>query len=296
MNSQHLVRYLHFALSLFVLLLILLLANSVREEQKANPFNTGGDLIPSSYEEEPASRGETGVIPGNPGDRLPFERYLSSSASAGTCMIASRPCEIALIPGLGAVAGPDVLVAKSRVYLPIIEYSTQSDMSIGCYKNEVTQQLGQLFVNDPGQQRARETLQCSDRLVAAAQARVWNMAQNNYLSHTDPKGRSPHFYIRQTDYPLPDAYASGENFVESIAGGFASANSAWKALLGSPSHRVHVLGEKDFFRAQNCFGIGYIESTDHLRHYYVILTAPCSNRQVEEGLVSQAEDDLGYAR
>ncbi|MEZ4611982.1 MAG: hypothetical protein R2838_17355 [Caldilineaceae bacterium] len=76
--------------------------------------------------------------------------------------------------------------------------------------------------------------------------------------------------------PLPSFYSMERdgNNIESIAGGFASAQDAWTGLLGSPAHRRHLLGEVDFYREQIDLGIGFVEDPDSdYRYYWVILTA-----------------------
>ncbi len=208
------------------------------------------------------------------------------SIAGGRCQVVAQSCNLGMVMGWGAVAGPEIGTLKNSTFLPLVvspeerKGREKNETPLNCYQNEMAEELGQLMQNDPEQQRTE--LRCRLRLAEAAQARAMNMARNNYLSHFDPKGRSPHYYIRQTGYPLPESYESGENYVESLAAGYADAESAWADLLAAPQHRRHVLGEVDFFRDHACFGTGYVRDDDHLRTYYVVLSAPCPEDQPSE--------------
>ncbi len=209
----------------------------------------------------------------------------AQAKAGGRCQMIEQTCNFGMVMGLGAAAGPKIGTLEHQLFLPFALRQAQGKMLLNCYQNETAQALGQLMQTDPNQER--RALQCSPRLAAAAQARSANMARNNYVGHMDPKGRSPHYYIRQANYPLPPSYENDENYVESLAAGYTNAENAWAGLLASPHHRQHVLGEVDFFRQQSCFGTGYVQDDDHLLSYYVILSAPCPNDQ--EYAVEQAE-------
>lgn len=132
----------------------------------------------------------------------------------------------------------------------------------------------ELFRSDPDQTRA--VIDCNMVLSAVAQARAQDMADRNYFGHVNPDGVGPNQLVRDAGYQLPSYYslARDGNNVESIAGGFASAQAAWDGLMGSPAHRRHLLGEVEFYREQIDIGIGYVYDADsEYQHYWVIITA-----------------------
>lgn len=131
-----------------------------------------------------------------------------------------------------------------------------------------------LFRTDPNQ--TRTTIDCDAVLSAVAQLRAQDMADRAYFDHVNPDGIGPNQLVRDAGYQLPSYYslARDGNNVESIAGGFTSAQDAWDGLMGSPAHRRHLLGEIDFYREQIDIGIGYVYDADsEYKHYWVIITA-----------------------
>ncbi len=81
--------------------------------------------------------------------------------------------------------------------------------------------------------------------------------------------------LRDFGYPLPAQYRGGQsNSVESIAGGIESPQAVWQALIASPAHRPHLLGEGPGFAEQDEFGVAYRRNI-HAPHvdYWVIVIA-----------------------
>lgn len=130
-----------------------------------------------------------------------------------------------------------------------------------------------LFKSDANQQRATEIY--DETLSYVARARALDMAARGYFAHVNPDGRAANDLVRAAGYHLPAWWPTDPklNYIESLAAGYDSAAKTWSAWLQSPSHKVHVLGETDFFRSQVRYGIGYANGGVY-GHYWVILTAP----------------------
>ena len=138
-----------------------------------------------------------------------------------------------------------------------------------------TVRLAYLISQDFKQQRAYMVEDAT--LADVAQSRAEDMAARGYFSHTNPDGNGANTLLRSAGYVLPSNYdqsADGNN-VESIAAGQTNPKAAFDALVQSPSHRPHILGEDPYFREQTCYGIGHVYSPGSVYgHYWVVLTAP----------------------
>lgn len=93
----------------------------------------------------------------------------------------------------------------------------------------------------------------------------------------DPDGYGPNKAVTLAGYELPEWWGDDldANFIESLAAGSPDAASAFNAWISSEGHRIHVLGEVDFFREQTRYGIGYahVPGSPYTR-YYVFVSAP----------------------
>ena len=141
------------------------------------------------------------------------------------------------------------------------------------------QELANRLVGNRGQQRNSRRMVLDPVLTAVARARAADMAKRHYFSHTDPDGNGPNMIARSAGYPLPSSWcrSRGENFIESIGAGQATAEAAWDAWMHSPVHRTHLLAQSSFYRDQTNFGIGfYSDPASPFRNYWVVLTAPPS--------------------
>lgn len=135
--------------------------------------------------------------------------------------------------------------------------------------------LSRLFEMDPGQRRPVRRM--DGILMAVAQAKAADMAKRGYFGHRDPDGHGPNWLLRAAGYPLPGWYgrADDANNVESLAGGYPTAEDAWAGWLASErGHRRHALGESDFFRRQDEYGVGFVEALDsQWITYWVLISA-----------------------
>ena len=74
-------------------------------------------------------------------------------------------------------------------------------------------------------------------LSSAAEAKLNNMFQNDYFSHTSPKGETPWHWIKQSGYAYQYA---GEN----LAINYSSAEKQHNAWMKSETHRANILSSK----------------------------------------------------
>ena len=188
----------------------------------------------------------------------------------------SRPFSI-LAMMLFIAAMPKTLDAQSdpptaqTVYLPLIVYSPAAS---GCQLTAEEQQVLNLLKEHPEQ--ARRTITCHPLLETVASARAQDMAERDYFDHVNPDGYGPNYLVNAAGYPLPGYYPLQENSnsIESIAGGYSSADEMWEGLLNSPAHRMHVLGQHQFYAEQVEVGIGHVYVSDSdFGHYWVIISA-----------------------
>lgn len=156
----------------------------------------------------------------------------------------------------------------TEIYMPLL--LTQP----ACEPNVEEAELAAIFQTDPAQ--SRERIECDVVLSEVARQRAQDMAARHYFGHVNPDGVGPNLLVRASGYALPDEYSMSQdgNNIESIAGGYESAEAAWSGLMDSPAHRRHLLGEVDFYREQTDLGIGYFFDADSdYQHYWVIITA-----------------------
>lgn len=101
----------------------------------------------------------------------------------------------------------------------------------------------------------QDSLELNAKLSAAAQAKAYDMVNNDYWSHTSPGGDKPWKFIKNSGY---EYYAAGEN----LAYGFNDAPTAIAGWMNSTEHRKNLLNPdyKDvgfgIIRAQNFQGTG----------------------------------------
>lgn len=125
-------------------------------------------------------------------------------------------------------------------------------------------------------EQRRPVLRRNPVLDSVARARAWDMAVRGYFAHVTPEGIGPNTLVERAGYALPATYdhARSGNNIESAAGGYASARTAWSYFMGSTHHRTHLLGLTPVFAAQTEFGIGYAwRPNSRYGHYWVVLIA-----------------------
>jgi hypothetical protein len=137
------------------------------------------------------------------------------------------------------------------------------------------QAIANYMTTNPGQGRPYMVL---DPIIeAVARARAKDMAVRNYFSHVNPDGVAANYLLAQAGYQLPAGWTipATNNYVESIAAGYASAADTWSAWMASAPHEEHLLAQNAFFATETHYGVGYYQDPNSTYDYYwVVITAP----------------------
>lgn len=121
------------------------------------------------------------------------------------------------------------------------------------------------WVLDPNNQRP--FMEQHPALMAAAQWKAEYIDSTLDISHCTKFGECPNATVER--FGCYTGYDPKKNYVESLVWGISDAGLAYKALIRSPSHRIHLLGLNDFFKKQTHYGVGYHNLT------FVFLSAVC---------------------
>lgn len=195
----------------------------------------------------------------------------SPAINAGSDTLLAEPPQIAAQPDLALSALP------ARAYLPVVaNHPAPAPLppEESCALNAQEQEIADRMKNDPEQQRP--ALNCHPILHQVARERAEDMGIRAYFSHVNPDGYGPNYLVQQAGYLLPSWYnqAPDANNIESIAGGYPTAEAAWQAWMNSSGHRTHLLGLHSFWAEQTDYGIGYVYVPGSpYGHYWVVLTA-----------------------
>ncbi len=158
--------------------------------------------------------------------------------------------------------------------ISVVAMITPANAEIHRLNNDETILFKQLAAN-AGQRRT--TVKLDPILCIVARKRAADMAKRNYFSHTNPDGQGPNFLVRRAGYALPYYYDSSRagNNLESIGMSTGRPQEMVSLWLKSSGHRVHVLGEIDFYQQQSSVDVGVFRSpkAPHYK-YYVFLSAP----------------------
>ena len=121
----------------------------------------------------------------------------------------------------------------------------------------------------------RPSLIYSEILTEAAHQRALGLASGQPWAHCDPNGVCANDYARAAGCVLPDDYGHKNN-IEVLVAGSDDALVSFDALMGSEHHRAALIGDGDFFRAQDKIGLFFLDAPGSPYHYYfVIMTAQC---------------------
>lgn len=135
--------------------------------------------------------------------------------------------------------------------------------------------LFKMISHHPSQGRIRMKL--DPILCEVARERAKDMAVHSYFGHVDRLGRGPNRLVTRAGFTLPfyyDLSKSGNN-IESIVATSGGTRQAFELWLGSPTHRMHVLGESAFYQNQEAIGVGVYQADGQPgQTYYVFLSAP----------------------
>jgi uncharacterized protein YkwD len=205
---------------------------------------------------------------------------LAGALAPGQTSIASGPTLSPSPPTIDVFSAPSAaplpLSAPTQAfsYTAFLPLVSRPEAPSGCDLNPQEQKIAQFMIDHP--QQERPSLTCHPILAQVARERARDMAERHYFSHVNPDGYGPNYLVEQAGYDLPDYYNSAldANNIESIAGGYPTAEAAWQGWMDSDPHRTHLLGLLPFFAEQIDYGIGYIyDPASDYRHYWVVITA-----------------------
>lgn len=164
-----------------------------------------------------------------------------------------------------------------KVYFPWLPGAPAAPVTGQGYPCGMTAQEAEyvrLLRTHPEQQRERLT--CDERLCAAARYKAALCRRLDEVEHT-LDGETPNELVRRFGVALPNWYPTQGNSVESLSAGHPTAWDSFNALLHSPRHRAHLLGEAFAYREQVRIGVAYYHD-DEPRHawnaIWCVLTAP----------------------
>ncbi len=148
----------------------------------------------------------------------------------------------------------------------------------------VAYQLEEDLPVDLGYVTPRPPLSLNNSLFSSAQFKSSEMAQYNYFAHQSPvTGIWPNQLARSRGYALPQSFPDNANYIESLAGGQDTANSALRALIiddgiNPPGHRNHLLGIGNTNDTNREIGVGYVyKGGTSYQHYWSIYATQQSN-------------------
>lgn len=156
-------------------------------------------------------------------------------------------------------------------FIFLANFAYASEIS-NCGNNEEARLLVKLIKEDRGQKRRQ--IRCNKMLTVAAEAKAKKMAEFGLVAHN--LGGSPNSRLERLGYKLPRNYGwqFNSNQVEAVAGGYSDAYTMWEVFKRSDVHRVHLLGEHEFYLEQDEIGAAFVEKWDspHVEYWVVYLT------------------------
>lgn len=142
----------------------------------------------------------------------------------------------------------------------------------------------------------RPPLAVNAALFNSSEAKVNDMATNNYFAHQSPSGVNANRLVRNNSYALPQqlpspsggffwVYDDSGNGVESLAAGYSTVDAALNGLIvdqgiNPPGHRIHLLGIDEPNSLYRDIGVGYaFNAASTYDHYWAIHAAVISTTQ-----------------
>lgn len=125
-------------------------------------------------------------------------------------------------------------------------------------------------------------LKWNDTLAKVAEAKAYDMAKRNYMSHIDPNGYGMNYYIKKSGYKLNPKWTVNKNanFFESLAANTSSGIESIEVLVtdenvSTKGHRNHLLGLDQWNANLTDIGIGFSrrESGSIYKTYTCVLIA-----------------------
>ena len=157
---------------------------------------------------------------------------------------------------------PGYVATRGNVYMPII--ATEPVNPVATFY--------QMLADD--QRQRRSSVGTCAQLEAAAEWKAQDIIAHGYWSHQAHGGEWPNATARRFGCNLPVEYGDNWNGCESLVAGSPDAAVMFTALAGSPSHRVHLFGEVDFYRVQTHVGVAMVAG-GQWGWVWVLLIAAC---------------------
>lgn len=157
---------------------------------------------------------------------------------------------------------PGYVGTRGNVYLPFVT-------------SEPVNQVAAFYrlLTDDQRQRRSSVGTCA-QLEAAAEWKAQDIIANGYWAHQAANGEWPNATVRRFGCNLPSEYGDNWNGVESLVAGSPDAIAMFNALAGSPSHRAHLFGLNEFFRAQTHMGVA-VAAGGKWGWVWVVMIAEC---------------------
>ena len=152
------------------------------------------------------------------------------------------------------------------------EISSNSKQYGDCGLNNKSKQLAQLVIEADSQQRI--TLTCNKQLAQAAYQKAKEMAEAQKVSHYI-NYISPNELLAKAGIELPFSYNKVGNQVEAVSGGMRTSQESFDYFMTSENHKMHLLGENDFYKKQDKIGVGHYvdKSKKHVDYWVVYITS-----------------------
>lgn len=166
------------------------------------------------------------------------------------------------------------------------EYLNEFRSDPAGYGSEIGLSLGGL--------NPRPELHWNEALAKAAEAKAMDMAENNYFSHRDSKGRGMNIMIHKAGYKLPREFRQdkSDNYFESICANAEDGIDFINILIideGVPSlgHRNHLLGiDRGYPHNALCtdIGIGFVRTVNEGNEFETYACVLIAFRGQETGI------------
>jgi len=139
-----------------------------------------------------------------------------------------------------------------------------------CGNNINSRILARMIIEDKNQRRTQ--LKCNLLLSKIADDKAKEMAILKRVTHVrrNPANKR----LVEAGYPLAEIYPLlFENNVEAIAAGISDPLIMWQEFKGSDVHRIHLLGQHEFYCLQNEIGVGffYDTKTPHVEYWVIYI-------------------------
>lgn len=164
-----------------------------------------------------------------------------------------------------------------KTFLPIIlngESEDNINASDAGYISNVELEFFELIKNHPEQRRNRDLIFQSPILQLSTNYRSQDMIDKNYVGHISPTYEYPNEVAIR--YGCSSITGPKSNGIESIVVGTHDPLVGFNALMNSPNHKMHLMGENEHFAT--FYGIGVslcIGENSKYRYYWTIHIANC---------------------